>query len=367
MAPAFKHPKIEIAAAADIRAEARARFTAEFSAPAYDSVAALCADPAVEAVYVATPHQDHAEHVRIAAARGKHVLVEKPMALTTGECRALIEHAKHSGIQLVVGHSHSFDLPVIRTRDLIVSGRYGRLRMITAINFTDFLYRPRRPEELRTECGGGVFFNQAPHQVDIARLLAGTRVKTVRAMAGAWDENRPTEGAYSCQLSFENGLFASLTYSGYGHFDTDEFMGWIAESGRAKNPQNYGAARALLRNVRSPREELLVKRAQNYGGEATIEEQLNLHQHFGVLIASCEHGDLRPMPAGIEIHADDARSFEPLPPPATYRAEVIEEFYAAAVEGRTPVHDGAWGLATMEVCLAMLRSTREHREISLDE
>jgi phthalate 4,5-cis-dihydrodiol dehydrogenase len=56
-----------------------------------------------------------------------------------------------------------------------------------------------------------------------------------------------------------------------------------------------------------------------------------------------------------------------LPPPVTYRAEVMEEFYAAAVEDRAPLHDGAWGLATMKVCLAMLRSTREQREISLTD
>ena len=55
------------------------------------------------------------------------------------------------------------------------------------------------------------------------------------------------------------------------------------------------------------------------------------------------------------------------PPPATYRAEVIEEFYAAAVEGRPPLHDGEWGLATMQVCIAMLRSAREQREIYLDD
>ena len=141
-------------------------------------------------------------------------------------------------------------------------------------------------------------------------------------------------------------------------------MGWIAESGKAKNADSYGAARGLLRDIGSRDAELALKKAQNYGGEAKIEVHPNLHQHFGVLIASCDHADLRPMPGGIAIYADDRRSFEPLPPPATYRAEVIDEFYAATVQGRTPIHDGAWGLATIEVCISMLRSAREHREIS---
>ena len=91
-----------------------------------------------------------------------------------------------AGVALVVGHSHSFDAPIARTRALIAGGEYGSLRMIHALNYTDWLYRPRRPEELSD--GGGVMFNQAPHQVDVVRLLAGGRVKSVRAQTGAWDE-----------------------------------------------------------------------------------------------------------------------------------------------------------------------------------
>src|SRR5438094_342005 len=83
--------------------------------------------------------------------------------------------------------------------------------------------RPRRPEELVTARGGGVMFSQAAHQVDIVRLLAGGRVSLVRALTGSWDSRRPTEGAYAALLAFEDGACASLAYSGYGHFDTDEF------------------------------------------------------------------------------------------------------------------------------------------------
>ena len=76
-------------------------------------------------------------------------------------------------MHLVVGHSHSFDAPILRTRELIASGAFGAVRMINALNYTDFLYRPRRPEELDTAQGGGAVFNQAAHQVDIVRLLGG--------------------------------------------------------------------------------------------------------------------------------------------------------------------------------------------------
>ena len=103
----------------------------------------------VDAVYVATPHEFHAENAIMAARNGKHVLVEKPMALTLEECHAMIEAARKGGVHLVVGHSHSFDAPIARTRELIAAGTFGALRMITAVQFTDFLYRPRRPRSSR--------------------------------------------------------------------------------------------------------------------------------------------------------------------------------------------------------------------------
>ena len=149
-----------------------------------------------------------------------------------------------ASVHLIVGHSHSFDTPILRTRELIASGAYGAVRMVTALNYTDYLDRPRRPEELDTAQGGGAVFNQAAHQVDIVRLLGGGRVKTVRAATGAWDAARPTEGAYSALLMFETGAFASLTYGGYGHFDSDEFSGWIGEMGQPSNPMR--ASRSAL-------------------------------------------------------------------------------------------------------------------------
>src|SRR5436190_19447350 len=198
--------RLRVVAAADPRPEARRQFESDFHGRAYASVEELCADPAVQVVYVATPHQFHAAHTALAAKAGKHILVEKPMALTLDECRAMTAAARKYGVHLVVGHSHSFDAPIGLAGKLIHSGRYGRLRMITAMMFTDFLYRPRRPEELDTGKGGGAVYNQAAHHVDIIRLLGGN-VKSVRAGTGNWDPARPTEGAYSAFLNLDGGAF----------------------------------------------------------------------------------------------------------------------------------------------------------------
>ena len=370
MIPTFTaHPLVEVVAGADPRPDARARFAADFRASAYATVEELCADHSVEALYVATPHQCHAENVRVAAAAGKHVLVEKPMALSLAECRAMIDATRAAGVVFVVGHSHSFDAPVARTRELIAGGTFGDVRMITALNFTDFLYRPRRPEELDTARGGGVLFNQAPHQVDVVRLIGGGRVRSVRAMTGSFrDPARPTEGAYTAMLAFENGASASLTYSGYGHFDSDELItGWTGESGAAKDPARYGAARTAFAAIANRDQEVAVKSARNYGGAAYAAPAAgSLHQHFGFLVASCERADLRPLPQGVMIYGDAEQRLEPLPPPTVPRGEVIDELHAAIVDGRPPLHSGEWSLATMEVCLAMLRSACEQREIALE-
>jgi len=150
MLPTFvAHPRVRLLAACDERDDARARFERDFGGRAYRTVEELCADRDVDAIYVATPHEMHARHVTIAARCGKHALVEKPMAIDLAQCAAMIEAARSAGVQIVVGHSHSFDLPYARTRALIAGGGHGRLRMINAMNYTDFLYRPRRPADGR--------------------------------------------------------------------------------------------------------------------------------------------------------------------------------------------------------------------------
>ena len=361
MAETFaRDPRIELAAAADPREEARRQFELDFRGQTFASLEILLEKSQVDAVYIATPHQFHAGNTLTACAAKKHVLVEKPMALTLEECREMIAAAEKAGVQLVVGHSHSFDLPVLHTRQLIDAGAFGRVRMITALNYTDFLYRPRRPEELDTTRGGGVVFNQAAHQVDMVRLLGGGRVKSVRAMTGDWDASRPTEGAYSALLSFENGSFASLAYSGYAHFDSDEFCGWIGEMGQQKNPESYGAARKQLRG-----NEAELKSTRNYGGNSYVKPVSQHHQHFGVLIVSCEKADLRPLPEGVMVYADGEKRLEPLPAPRLPRTEVVDEFYEAVVSGKPPLHGGEWALATLEVCLAILESARAKKEIPL--
>lgn len=369
MLPTFlADARVRMVAACDPRPSARAQFERDFGAPTYGDIEALARDPSVEAVYIASPHQFHAEHARVAAAHGKHVLLEKPMALSLAECDAMIRDCADAGVRLIVGHCHSFDAPYLRAREIIRGGSVGAVRMIQALNYTDFLYRPRRPEELDTAAGGGVVFSQAAHQVDVLRLLAGSAVTRVRAATGAWDPERRTEGAYTALLWFASGAFASLTYSGYGHFDSDEWAGWTGEMGDVKDPAGHGAARRRLQQVAGAEEEARLKNESTYGGPsyrppAPVTDAW--YQHFGPIVVSCEEADLRPVPDGVWVYGHEDKLHVALPKPAVPRSEVVDELHAALRAGVAPLHDGPWARATLEVCLALLRSAGENRDIEL--
>jgi phthalate 4,5-cis-dihydrodiol dehydrogenase len=181
-------------------------------------------------------------------------------------------------------------------------------------------------------------------------------------MTGNWDRARPTEGAYAALLSFGERTFASLTYNGFGHYDSDELTGWIGELGQPKPPYAGGRRRFADRT-----EEAAYKSARNYGGSEYRSSAAApaAHQHFGLLLASCEHADLRAMPDSIMIYREGTARREPLAPPSVPRAEVIDELYDAVVHGKPPLHDGVWALATLEVLLAMLRSARERCDVTL--
>jgi phthalate 4,5-cis-dihydrodiol dehydrogenase len=371
MLPTFtRDGRVRLVAAFDPSESATAAFARDFGGTAHVSPEALCADPQVEWMYIATPHQMHADHVELAAAHGKHVLVEKPMALSMADCTRMIDACERAGTRLIVGHSHSFNAPVRLARNLIASGRFGAVRLIQAMNFTDFLYRPRRPEELDTARGGGVVFSQAAHQVDIVRLLAGGLATSVYARAGAWDPARPTEGAYIALVDFACGAVANLTYNGYGFYDSDAWMDGIGEMGRPKAPGAHQATRQKLMRATDEAAEAAQKAQRNYGGNAyapDASEPPPAFQHFGPVIVCCERGDLRLTPTGVEVHDTQGVRFESEPVPAVPRSEVIDELWSVAREGSEPVHGGAWSRASLEVCLAILASHRSRAAIMLSE
>ncbi len=93
-------PFIKVTAAADLRKDARERFRQELNGKVFESIEELSGSPDVDVVYVATPHEMHAQHAIVALENKKHVIVEKPMALTLQDCERMNHAAGKNGVKL---------------------------------------------------------------------------------------------------------------------------------------------------------------------------------------------------------------------------------------------------------------------------
>jgi phthalate 4,5-cis-dihydrodiol dehydrogenase len=238
--------------------------------------------------------------------------------------------------------------------------------MIAAFNYTNFLYRPRRPEELDTARGGGILFNQVPHQIDMVRLIGGGKLRSVRAQVTRLDPARPTEGGLVAFLEFDNGVAASLVYGGYDFFDSDELHFWISERGADKPHDQHGSARRALAARQAAEESRLRVEQYAYGAEAGAPPT---HQpHFGLMIVTCAAGEMRASSDGLLVYDQNGKHEIALPKSAATpgRSEVLDDLIAAIRSGRAPVQNGSWAKANVEVSLAMLRSARQRCEIMLE-
>ncbi len=340
-----------LTAAADVREDALAAMAAEFGVATFRSVEELCERGDVDAVWVATPNQFHAEHAIAALEQGKHVIVSKPMAVTLEECEAMNRAAQRHGVLLLAGHSQAMAAPIRRMAELVRSGEYGRLAMVHTWHYTDWLYRPRLPAELDESQGGGAVFRQSPHQIDIVRSIAGLPVEAVRATTYQLDPERPATGAYSVFLSFAGGAAASIVYSGYGHFSASELT---FDRGRPAIPTVRGHSG----------DEAKLKESARYTGQGRSDEPAG-HPFFGLTVATCERADIRQSPNGLFVYDEHGRHEIELPIEQQRGEAELEDLHQAVVNGQPLLHDGRWGQATHEVTLAILESAKAGREIRL--
>lgn len=361
-----KHPYVTVTAACGRNKERLAQFAIDYGSHTFFSVEEMCNSDVLDAVYIASPTELHAEHVKIAIDNKKHVVVEKPMAVTLEESTMLIEAAEKKGVQLIVGHSHSFEPSIQKIREVVKSGELGEVKMINNWYFNDWIYRPRTPDELDTKLGGGITYRQGSHQFDIIRYIGGGMLRSVRAMTGKWDGRRPTEGAHACFLEFENGTVATAIYNGYDHFHTTELTYGIGEGGPSVQSTKYGSSRLAIKNLSDLTSEEEIKRQKGYGGSKAknYDQEKNYQAFFGLTVVSCERGDIRQSPNGIYIYGEE-KKYEMELKKETGRDAMIAELYNAVVKGEKAVHDGAWGRANLEVCMAVLESAQKRKEVYL--
>lgn len=151
------------------RAEAyRAEFGGVAAHAGYESA---MSDPAVDAAVICTPHDQHLNQTLLAVTRGKHVLVEKPIARTLGEADQMIRAARDAGVTLMVAENFRF-MPAFRAAKRIVAG--GRLGALRQIHITGWGHRPDRGWRRSVEAmGGGTLIDGGIHYVDLLLQWGG--------------------------------------------------------------------------------------------------------------------------------------------------------------------------------------------------
>ena len=313
---------------------------------AYPSLKEMLKHDGLDAVIIATPTPLHCAHATAALAAGMHVILEKPMAANLAEAEMIQRTARAARRALLIGHSHSFDLPVQRMRAIIASGRLGKVRMIQTAAYTDWMYRPRRADELIAHQGGGVVMRQGAHQFDIIRLLGGGDLVEVTAQTFDWDPNRPGIGAHQAFLRFASGTTATALYNGYGGLGMAELTLGIGEWGFAE-PQTVPSLRI------PPTDVAAAKRSR---AKASDKSQAPFQPHFGLTVVSCERGDIRQSPQGLIVYSPEGREEIALPSGQIPHAMLLDEFIDSLAGRRAMLHDGRWGLANLEVCLAVMQS-----------
>lgn len=362
-------PNIELVAAADTRPAGLAAFEKRYGGRTYASAEEICADPDVDALWIATPNQYHCEHAVIAAEHGKHLIIEKPIAITMDEATRMLEAVERSGVSMVCGHTQSYTPRARATLAILRSGALGAVRALHVWAFTDWMLRARAPVDLDPALGGGVPFRQAPHQVDTLRVLGGGMVRSVRGMVGQWMPERPIPGYYTAYLEFEDGTPATLMHNGYGYLNASELVDWGTDSFRG-SPESRSAIRKQL--LAGTWDEAQDKEEEYLGGAQEAaqarrgpEEGPWIPDDLGILVVSCERGDIRYSPHGIYVYDGEGKREVPVEGRHMAGNAELTELYDAVVLGKPLSHSGPWGAATLEVCLAIMESARERKEIYL--
>ena len=183
--------------------------------------------------------------------------------------------------------------------------------MLHTMFYSDWIYRPRAKEELMQDRGGSIVRRQGPIQVDITRMIGGGRVRSVRGRTNIVDTDRPIDGSFTAFVDFEEGHTATITYDGYGHFNSAELTFGYTLQGTQMDPALHVNTRRRTSAFANADAEEEYKDSTRYGGslERSIEHPVSpdrRHAFFGLTLVSCERGDMRQTPTGLIIHGDDS-------------------------------------------------------------
>lgn len=313
-------PGAKLVAAADEDEKALAKVVEIYECQGYSAYQDMLANPEIDIINICTPSGIHAKIAIDAMKAGKHVLVEKPMAMSLAEVDAMIATAKEFGVKLGVVHQNRFNNAVVKLRKALEQEKFGQLTHASAVirwNRNDEYYT-QAPWRGTWENDGGCLMNQSIHNIDLLQWMMGP-VESVFAYATTNLRKIEGEDVAVAVLKFGNGA-----------------MG-IIEATTTIYPKN-------------------------------LEETLSVFGSTGTVCLG-----------GIAVNKIEAWRFEGdneemviaeqiAEPPNVYgfgHADIIKDFIDAIHEDRNPAVSGLEGRKALEVILAIYHSVKLRKEINL--
>lgn len=200
-------PGVRLAGVWDIRADAAQAFAAQHGATAFDTFEQMIASADIDAVCICTPSGFHGRQTIQALAQGKHVLVEKPMALTLDEADRAIALAEQNGLKLSVVSQLRFSPGIREARDILQSGALGKLvvgDVLMKYHRTPEYYQNGGWRGTKAHDGGGALMNQGIHGVDLLLHLMGP-VRSAYAVSRTLVHDIEVEDTVSAVLEYQSG------------------------------------------------------------------------------------------------------------------------------------------------------------------
>ena len=196
----------ELTAVMEVNMELAEKSRAKWGcAKAYDNEADLLADPEVDAVYIASPVALHARQAMAAADVGKHVLVEKPLAMTAKEAREVVAYCESRGVKIAAGFMMRFGSYIQAMKRAIAEGKIGRPVSGYAQFTCWYPYMPGAWRQNKAASGGGAMMDMGVHCIDLMQYILDTSVKEVAAFHDTLSFRYEVEDTSTVLLRMENG------------------------------------------------------------------------------------------------------------------------------------------------------------------
>jgi predicted dehydrogenase len=228
----INNPLAELVAVGTLHQDSLRKIADDFKIPkTYTDFAEMAADPDIDAVVNALPNYLHAPVTIQMLKAGKHVLCEKPMALSVKECEDMIDTAKKTGYKLMIAHMWRFDREIIWLRNVIMSGKLGKIfkaKSHEVLIYDIFGEDPSTKSWFvnKSLAGGGAMTDMGIHSFDTLRFVLGDiRPTKVFAKIGTYFKDIEVEDTATLMLEFEGGIL-SLIEAGWYNLYADEKQGY---------------------------------------------------------------------------------------------------------------------------------------------